>query len=274
MLPYWQHQESHRTVVEPRSVRRAPLVGQDNERGGRHQHDSGQVLLGMDVEVGGAGEGDDHQIGEEDPILVVLGPERAPIEKIGVGVPDHGHVVPLIPLDDVHAVVGDQPEDDGRRGAETDDGEGVDQPRIEAVDPTVLGDHGGGQIGVEVLLDVSGCHVPLHHIAPDSRSGSDPIHGDRRPKGYRVPTGGPEWSAGRDPEGRGDTDSPRVVQSGPGLGAPPSRDQRCDARADTTYCPPTGSRASAPSTERPSAPPNGVKSRSERVTSAAPAALR
>ena len=185
------------------------------------------------------------RFGKKHPILVVLGPQRAPAEQMGVGGPDHGDVVPLVADDHVDPVVVHEPQEQPERKPEAQPGEHPDDPTVQSVDPADPGQLDDGP-GVRRSLEVSQCHSPLHRSVPTawSRHGSETVANSSR-SGSR-----PAWS--ESPVGR--------------LGSI----QGCDARAAITYCPPMGSQPRTPSTDRPGTPPSGVNRKSVRVTSEAP----
>lgn len=127
-------QDGDRAVVQPRRPGGPAFVGPDDEGGRHHQHGPADELLSPDVEVRGVRQPYDDEVGEEDPIFIVLRPQRPPVEEIRVGVLDDRDVTPLVLIDVVDAVPGDGPEVAEHRKSETQGGQHVDQEWAHMID--------------------------------------------------------------------------------------------------------------------------------------------
>ena len=87
---------------------------------GHHQHHGAQVFLDLDIEMRRVSEGHHDDVREEDAVLKMLGPHRAPVEEMDVGLLDDGHVVPLVTDDGIDTEVLEEPEVTDHREAEAE----------------------------------------------------------------------------------------------------------------------------------------------------------
>ena len=97
-------------------------MGHDDHPHCRYQQDTAEIVLNMDVEVDGAGEAENYEVREKDPVLIVLRPQVGQC-----GMSDHIDVVPLVVPDCVHAVVIDNPEVCDYRNSESEHGDSTQE---------------------------------------------------------------------------------------------------------------------------------------------------
>jgi hypothetical protein len=92
--------------------------GENDQRGRSHQQRGAQELFDNDVEVGRMGQEEHDEVGEEEPVFVVLRPQSREGR-----VRDEADIAPLVVEDDIAGVAMDQPEvrddrDQHQRGGE------------------------------------------------------------------------------------------------------------------------------------------------------------
>ena len=108
-------------------------MDQDQQRHGYNQHQGAEELFGANIKMGRSGEGENDQVRKEDSVLIVLRPERTPVKEVVIGTSDHGHVVPLVTHHHIHGIVPEHPEIADYWCSEAENGESVNQSRVEPI---------------------------------------------------------------------------------------------------------------------------------------------
>src|SRR5579883_1496892 len=116
-----------------------------------HHHHRSQVLLDDDVELRHVCEGEDDQVREEDPVLVVLSPQQAPVEMSRERLSDEIDIRPLVAERNVDGVASDYPEVRDNRPDKANGGEDVER----TLPPTSSRSTGLGRRSLE--MDAGGC---------------------------------------------------------------------------------------------------------------------